>query len=193
MSNVTARPVKKNLETKSHIKGMQGYQEMYQRSIQDPNGFWLDAAKNLDWFDFPQTATAGDFTRVNYSWYAEGKLNASYNCLDRHLKTKAKKDAIIWAKDTPGEYEHISYQTVFENVCRLTNLLEAHGVKKGDRVCIYLPMIPELVYSVLVTPALASASGLFPGTSTQPHFLVKDPCIRPKNTAMTVELIMMTL
>ena len=166
MTYVSSVPVKKPLAAKSHIKGMKNYEEMYQRSIQDPNGFWLDAAKNLDWFDFPKTATSGDFTRVNYSWYPQGKINASFNCLDRHLKTKANKDAIIWAKDAPGEYEHISYQEVYEQVCRLTNLLEAHGVKKGDRVCIYLPMIPELVYSTLACARIGAVhSVVFGGFS----------------------------
>lgn len=149
MTKVASLPVKKNIETKSYFKGIESYQELYKRSVRDPDGFWLEAAKGLEWFSFPQTATHGDFTRVNYSWYPQGKLNASFNCLDRHLAKHATKDAIIWAKDGPGEYQHISYQELHEHVCRLTNLLEAQGVKKGDRVCIYLPMIPELVYSTL--------------------------------------------
>lgn len=149
MTKVATIPVKKSIESKSHLKGIASYQEMYQRSIRDPEGFWLEAAKNIDWFQSPRRAKSGDFNRVNYSWFAQGKLNASYNCLDRHLEKKADRPAIIWAKDEPGEYHYISYQEVYEHVCRLANLLKAHGVKKGDRVCIYLPMIPELVYSVL--------------------------------------------
>jgi acetyl-CoA synthetase len=149
MTKISVIPVKKSIEAKSHLKGMAAYQEMYQKSIRDPEGFWLEAAKSLDWFQFPKQARSGDFNRINYSWFSQGKLNVSYNCLDRHLSKKAEKPAIIWAKDEPGEYHYISYQELYEHVCRLTNLLEAHGVKKGDRVCIYLPMIPELVYSVL--------------------------------------------
>ena len=149
MTKIASLPVKKSIESKSYFKGIESYQELYKRSVRDPEGFWLEAAKAIDWFSFPLKATQGDFSRVNYSWYPQGKINASYNCLDRHLEKHATKDAIIWAKDEPGEYQHISYQEVYEHVCRLTNMLEAHGVKKGDRVCIYLPMIPELVYSVL--------------------------------------------
>ena len=145
MTKITSFPVKKNIQAKSHIKGMEAYQELYKRSLREPTQFWLEAARNLDWFTFPEKALQGDFTHVNYTWFAQGKLNVSYNCLDRHLEKHAQRTAIIWAKDGVGEYQHLTYQEVFENVCRLTNLLEAHGVKKGDRVCIYLPMIPELV------------------------------------------------
>ena len=134
MSGNKTYPVKSNLEAKSYLRGMAQYQAMYEKSINDPNTFWLEAAKNLDWFDFPDKATQGDFWNVNHAWFMGGKLNASYNCLDRHLEKRGSKAAIIWAKDEPGEYQTITYQEVFEQVCRLTNLLEAHGVKKGDRV-----------------------------------------------------------
>lgn len=166
MTKVASLPVKKSIESKSHFKGMESYQELYKRSVRDPDGFWLEAAKNMDWFSFPLKATQGDFTRINYTWFPQGKLNAAYNCLDRHLEKRGKKDAIIWAKDEPGEYQHISYQEVYEHVCRLTNWLEAHGVKKGDRVCIYLPMIPELVYSVLACARIGAVhSVVFAGFS----------------------------
>lgn len=156
MSETQIYPVKKSIQAKSYLKGMDAYKEMYQRSLKDPQGFWLEAAKQLDWFKDPEKAMDGDFTSVNYSWFLGGKLNAAYNCLDRYLETKGKKVAIIWAKDEAGEYQHLTYREIFENVCRLTNLLEAHGVKKGDRVCIYLPMIPELVYSVLACARLGA-------------------------------------
>lgn len=166
MTKVPSIPVKPSLKENSYIKGIEAYKKMYQQSIDDPNAFWLEAAKEISWFEFPKQAAAGDFSRVNYSWFANGKLNAAYNCLDRHLETRGKKDALIWAKDAPGEYEHISYQEVYEQVCRLTNLLEAYGVKKGDRVCLYLPMIPELVYSVLACARLgATHSVVFGGFS----------------------------
>lgn len=161
-------PVKKSLEGKTYLAGMKEYQEMYSRSINDPEGFWLEAAKNISWFRFPEKAQRGDFSKVNYSWYDGGKLNASYNCLDRHLEKRANKSALIWAKDTPGEYQEISYQEVYENVCRLANLMKSHGVKKGDRVCIYLPMIPELVYSVLACSRIGAVhSVVFGGFSAE--------------------------
>jgi acetyl-CoA synthetase len=156
MTKITSFPVKKNIQAKSHIKGMEAYQELYKRSLREPTQFWLEAARNLDWFTFPEKALQGDFNHVNHTWFAQGKLNVSYNCLDRHLEKHSQKTALIWAKDGVGEYQHLTYQEVFENVCRLTNLLEAHGVKKGDRVCIYLPMIPELVYSVLACSRLGA-------------------------------------
>lgn len=160
-------PVKKSIEANAHIKGLEAYQEMYNRSLKNPEGFWLEAAKNLSWFSPPQRATSGDFSHVNYSWFQGGKLNASYNCLDRHLEKKAHKAALIWAKDEPGEYMSISYQELYENVCRLTNLLSSLGVKKGDRVCIYLPMIPEIVYSVLACARLGAVhSVVFAGFSS---------------------------
>jgi acetyl-CoA synthetase len=160
-------PVKKNIESHAHIKGKEAYQEMYNRSIKDPEGFWLEASEDITWFHPPQKAGAGDFHHVNYSWFQGGKLNASYNCLDRHLEKRGQKYALIWAKDEPGEYQNITYQEVYENVCRLTNLLEAQGVRKGDRVCIYLPMIPEIVYSVLACARLGAIhSVVFGGFSS---------------------------
>ncbi|MBA2403262.1 MAG: AMP-binding protein, partial [Bdellovibrionales bacterium] len=168
MNKIPGLPVKKSVESKSYFKGMESYQELYKRSVRDPEGFWLEAAKNMDWFSFPTKATLGDFSRVNYTWFPQGKMNAAYNCLDRHLETRGKKDALIWAKDEPGEYQHITYQEVHEHVCRLTNLLETHGVKKGDRVCIYLPMIPELVYSTLACARIGAIhSVVFGGFSAE--------------------------
>ncbi len=167
MTNVKTYPVKKSIESRSYLKGLESYQEMYNRSINDPEGFWLEAAKILDWDLAPKKALQGNFKDVNYSWFMGGKLNLSYNCLDRHLEKKGQKNAIIWAKDEPGQYQNITYQEVFENVCRLTNLLQTHGVKKGDRVCIYLPMIPELVYSVLACARLGAVhSVVFAGFSS---------------------------
>ena len=156
MTKIASIPVKKSIESKSHLKGIDSYHEMYARSVRNPEEFWLEAAKNLEWYFLPKRSLKGDFHSVNYSWFPQGKLNASYNCLDRHLDKRGSKTAIIWAKDKPGEYEHITYQQAYDQVCRLTNLFEAHGVKKGDRVCIYLPMIPELVYSVLACARLGA-------------------------------------
>ncbi len=161
-------PVKPEVRAQSYFKSMEEYEQMYERSIKDPDGFWLEHAHHIDWFKFPEKGSAGNFRDVNHSWFMGGKLNASYNCLDRHLEKRGGKTAIIWAKDAPGEYQHITYQEVFNEVCRLTNLMEAHGVKKGDRVCIYLPMIPELVYSVLACARLGAIhSVVFGGFSAE--------------------------
>ena len=167
MSNDKTYAVKARVAEKSYLKSMDDYQAMYDRSISDPSGFWLDISTRLDWFKKPTQGLVGDFKKVNYSWFLGAKLNASYNCLDRHLETRGNKTAFIWVKDEPGEYQHITYQEVFENVCRLTNLMKAQGVQKGDRVCIYLPMVPELAYSVLACARLGAVhSVVFGGFSS---------------------------
>lgn len=168
MSGQKTYQVKENVKKISYLKNISEYKAMYERSVNDPDQFWLEAAKNISWFTFPQKATQGNFWNVNHEWFMQGKLNASFNCLDRHLEERANKNALIWAKDTPGEYQNITYQELYEQVCRLTNLLEAHGVKKGDRVCIYLPMIPELVYSVLACARIGAIhSVVFGGFSSE--------------------------
>jgi acetyl-CoA synthetase len=168
MTSSKTYPVKASIQEKSFLQGMAQYQAMYNQSINDPNGFWLDAAKNVSWFHFPEKATSGDFWNVDHAWFMGGKLNVSYNCLDRHLAVRGEKTAIIWAKDEPGEYQNITYKEVHAEVCRMANLMEAHGVKKGDRVCIYLPMIPELVYSVLACARLGAIhSVVFGGFSSE--------------------------
>ncbi len=167
MTDQKIYPVKSEIEATSYLRGMSAYNEMYERSIKDPEGFWLEAANNLDWFLRPGRGGEGDFKNVNYSWFMGGKLNASYNCLDRHLEKRGSKPAIIWAKDEPGQYQKITFQEVYDNVCRLTNLMQSYGVKKGDRVCLYLPMIPELVYSVLACARLGAIhSVVFAGFSS---------------------------
>jgi acetyl-CoA synthetase len=168
MTSSKSYPVKASIQEKSFLKGMAPYEAMYDQSINDPNAFWLDVAKNVSWFHFPEKATRGDFWNVDHAWFMGGKLNVAYNCLDRHLASRGGKTAIIWAKDEPGEYQNITYKEVHAEVCRMTNLMEAHGVKKGDRVCIYLPMIPELVYSVLACARLGAIhSVVFGGFSSE--------------------------
>lgn len=161
-------PVKQAVQETSYLKSMTEYKAMYEQSIKDPKKFWLEAAKNISWFTFPESAGQGDFWNVNHAWFMGGKLNASYNCLDRHLETRGNKTAILWAKDEPGEYQNITYNEVYDHVCRLANLLKFNGVKKGDRVCIYLPMIPELVYSVLACARVGAIhSVVFGGFSSE--------------------------
>lgn len=168
MSEAKIYPVKDQVREKSYIKSLSDYRLMYEESIKRPEKFWLEAAKNISWFDFPKRATQGDFWNVNFAWFMEGKVNASYNCIDRHLDNRGNKNAIIWAKDEVGEYQNITYKELHENVCRLSNLLKAHGVQKGDRVCIYLPMIPELVYSVLACSRIGAIhSVVFGGFSAE--------------------------
>ncbi len=159
-------PVKKTVQDRSYLKDWATYQTLYRRSLEDPQGFWLEVAQRLDWFHAPTRATRGDFEHVDYQWFQDGKLNASWNCVDRHLEKRSQKTALIWAKDAPGEYQYISYQELHREVCRAANMLEALGVKKGDRVCLYLPMVPELVYGVLACARLGAVhSVVFGGFS----------------------------
>ncbi len=126
------------------------YQQMYERSIGDPEGFWAEHGKRVDWIKpftkVKDTSFSGD---VHIRWFHDGTLNASANCIDRHLARRADQTAIIWEGDDPKESKHITYRELHEQVCRLANVLKKHGVKKGDRVTVYLPMIPEAAYAIL--------------------------------------------
>jgi acetyl-CoA synthetase len=126
------------------------YQAMYDRSTTDPEGFWREHARRIDWIKpftkVKDVSFAGD---VHIKWFHDGTLNASVNCIDRHLQTRADQTAIIWEGDSPSEQKHISYAELHQNVCRMANVMKKHGVKKGDRVTVYLPMIPEAAYAML--------------------------------------------
>ncbi len=126
------------------------YKEMYQRSLQDPEGFWAEHGRRIDWIKpftkVKDTTYSGD---VAIKWYQDGTLNVSANCIDRHLAKRGDQTAIIWEGDDPKDSAHITYRQMHEHVCRLANVLKAHGVKKGDRVTIYMPMIPEAAYAML--------------------------------------------
>ncbi|MGF7207391.1 acetyl-CoA synthetase [Skermanella aerolata] len=127
-----------------------GYARMYEQSIKDPEAFWGEQGKRLDWIrpytHVKDVSFTGD---VHIRWFYDGTLNVSANCIDRHLADKADQTAIIWEGDNPAESRHITYRELHEQVCRLANVLKAKGVKKGDRVTIYLPMIPEAAYAML--------------------------------------------
>lgn len=126
------------------------YQAMYQRSIDDPDGFWAEQAENfVTWFKKWDKVSEGSYDEGKFSWFVGGKLNVSYNCLDRHLATRGDQVAIIWEGDSPTVDKKITYRQLHEQVCRLANVLKAKGVKKGDRVSIYLPMIPEAAVAML--------------------------------------------
>jgi acetyl-CoA synthetase len=161
-------PVKPEIAAKAHVQSLAQYQEMYRRSIDDPEGFWREQASILDWFYPPRTILDADMVEVDFSWYSGGRLNACYNCVDRHLADKAEKTAILWALDEPGEYRRISYRELKHNVARFANVLLAHGVKKGDRVCIYLPMVPALAYTMLACARIGAVhSVVFAGFSAE--------------------------
>ena len=142
------------------VSSLEEYRELYRRSLDDPTGFWLEQAERLDWFEVPQAAGSGDFASVDFEWFAGGRLNAAFNCVDRHLAERGDKTAIIWAADEPGEYEHITYRELSRRVARVANVLRAHGVRRGDRVCIYLPMIPDLAYTMLACARIGAVHSI---------------------------------
>ncbi|WLG50061.1 acetate--CoA ligase [Pseudomonas sp. FP1742] len=126
------------------------YQRLYRQSVEHPSTFWAEqATRFLDWSAPWQTVQRYDLKTGEASWFAGGKLNVSYNCIDRHLEKRGDQIAIIWEGDDPADSTQISYKKLHHNVCRLANVLKSRGVKKGDRVCIYMPMIPEAAYAML--------------------------------------------
>ena len=137
------------LSKKAYIKSMAEYKEIYRRSIDDPEGFWGEMAEQLDWFQKWDKVTVGDFKEGKHEWFVGGKLNVSYNCLDRHLKTWRKnKAALVWEGDI-GDSKTLTYQELHYQVCKFANALKKHGVNQGDRVSIYLPMVLELPIAML--------------------------------------------
>ena len=143
------------------------YKTIYQRSIDDPIGFWGEQAeKFITWFTKWSSVRTGDFGNVDVAWFINGKLNASYNCLDRHLPTKKDQIAIIWEGDEPTDIRRLTYGELHLAVCRFANVLKQQGVKKGDRVCIYLPMIPEAAVAMLACARIGAIhSVVFAGFS----------------------------
>src|SRR5690606_24479336 len=144
------------------------YLEMYRRSVEDPDGFWGEAGKRLDWIK-PYTKvknTSYDPHNVFIKWFEDGTLNACANCVDRHLQSRGDQVALIWEGDDPTHDEQITYRQLFERVCKFANVLKANGVRKGDRVTIYLPMIPEAAYAILACARIGAVhSVVFGGFS----------------------------
>ena len=143
------------------------YQELYQQSIDDPAGFWGEHGKRIDWIKPYSRVKDVDFNGdVHIKWYDDGSLNAAANCLDRHLPTRADQTAIIWEGDDPGESKTITYAELHEMVCRLANGLKKIGGKKGDRITIYMPMIPEAAVAMLACARIGAVhSVVFGGFS----------------------------
>ncbi|MEA2928435.1 MAG: acetyl-CoA synthetase, partial [Hyphomicrobiales bacterium] len=134
------------------------YREMYARSIKDPDGFWRDEAKRLHWYKAPTKIRNTSFGPgdVSIKWFEDGVTNVAYNCIDRHLPTRANQVAIIWEGDDPKDDKKITYQELHDEVCRMANILRNRDVAKGDRVTIYMPMIPEAAYAMLACARLGA-------------------------------------
>jgi len=161
-------PPKPSIVDKAHINTMAEYERLYRLSLDNPEWFWAEQAETLTWFHKWHTVFDGDYENVDFAWFSGGRLNACYNCVDRHINERGDQDAIIWAKDEPGEYERITYRQLKHEVCRVANVLLHHGVRRGDRVCIYMPMIPELAYTMLACARIGAVhSVVFGGFSAE--------------------------
>ncbi len=150
MSEEAFYPVPEEFARNANVTAEQ-YEAMYRRSIEDPEGFWAEQAeKYITWFQKWDKVLDWDYkNEVHIRWFENGKLNACYNCLDRNLETRGDQTAIIWEGDDPNEDRHITYRELYEEVCKFANVLKSRGVKKGDRVAIYMPMIPEAAVAML--------------------------------------------
>ncbi len=138
------------------------YDEMYKRSIDDPDGFWGEHGKRIDWIKpFTKVMDCSyDPANVSIKWYEDGTTNVAMNCIDRHLAKRGDQVAIIWEGDDPGESKSITYKELHEHVCKLANVLKAKGVKKGDTVTLYLPMIPEAAYAMLACARIGAVHSI---------------------------------
>ncbi|MBX2961670.1 MAG: acetate--CoA ligase [Cyclobacteriaceae bacterium] len=149
------------------IHSFASYIDQYKRSIENPEEFWTEVANDFHWRKNWDSVLEWDFHKAEVQWFKDGKLNITENCLDRHLPTCANQTAIIWEPNDPSEASiHITYQELYVNVCRVANMLKANGIQKGDRVCIYMPMIPEVAYAMLACARIGAVhSVVFAGFS----------------------------
>ncbi|MEX0951271.1 MAG: acetate--CoA ligase [Gammaproteobacteria bacterium] len=160
MSEVKIHPVSDAAAKHAHINREQ-YEAMYRRSLEDADTFWAEQADQfLSWDKLWDKVQDCDFTTANIKWFINARLNISYNCLDRHLEKRGDQTAIIWEGDDPAESKHISYRELHEQVCRFANVLKDRGVKQGDRVCIYMPMIPEAAVAMLACARIGAVHSI---------------------------------
>jgi acetyl-CoA synthetase len=163
----------KSLSKNAHIKSLDEYAALYRRSLEDSGAFWLEQASGLNWYTFPQTACRYIWNTaardINHTWFEDGRINVCVNCLDRHLdSSRRNKAAIIWQSDSEHETRILSYAQLHEEVCRFSNVLKSFGIQKGDRVCLYLPTIPEAAIAMLACARIGAIhSVVFGGFSAE--------------------------
>jgi acetyl-CoA synthetase len=167
MNDLTYAPAPE-IARRAHVDAAR-YEEMYAASVKDPEAFWREHGRRIDWMK-PYSRvknTSFDFHNVSIKWFEDGELNVSANCIDRHLETRGDQAAIIWESDDPNDHETITYRKLHEQVCKFANVLHGLGVKKGDRVVLYLPMIPEAAYAMLACARIGAVhSVVFAGFSS---------------------------
>jgi acetyl-CoA synthetase len=170
MSETKIYDVPTALAKRAHIDAKK-YREMYERSVKDPDGFWAEQAKQFVSWSKPWTKVSDwsyDAKNLHIQWFIDGKLNVAYNCLDRHLEKRGDQVALIWEGDDPKDHKKITYRELHTEVCKFANVLKARGVQKGDRVCIYMPMIPEASVAMLACARIGAVhSVVFGGFSPQ--------------------------
>ena len=168
MSEEKLYPVIEDMSRRSHLNREQ-YEKLYRQSVENPDEFWAEQAGELLYWHQPwKEVSGGDFSNSDVRWFSGAKLNVAYNCIDRHLEKRAQQTAIIWEGDEPEDDKRITYRELYEQVCRLANALKSRGVKKGDRVCIYMPMIPEATYAMLACARIGAIhSVVFGGFSPE--------------------------
>lgn len=166
-------PPLQSIVSNAHINSLETYLEMYHRSIHDTDAFWLEQANSLEWFKRPscglQYTWDSKASHIEHSWFRDGQLNVTVNCLDRHLRTSVRlKPAIIWQGEDNEETRVLTFEMLHEQVCRFANVLLSHGIKQGDRVCIYMPMIPELAIAMLACARIGAIHSIvFGGFSAE--------------------------
>jgi len=162
-------PPRNFADRQPNIPTLEEYQRLYRLSLDEPERFWADRATELlTWFHPWHTVFDSDYEETDMGWFLGGRLNVCFNCVDRHLDERGDQTAIVWAKDEPGEYETITYRKLKHEVSRVANVLRHHGVRRGDRVIVYMPMIPELAYTMLACARIGAVhSVVFGGFSSE--------------------------
>ena len=161
-----------NISKKAHVGSLDAYSKKYQKSIEDPSGFWSDIASEFHWFEKWNQVRSYNYNMgegpIDIKWFSGAKTNVCYNCVDRHLDLRPDKTAIIWEGNEPGEDQTLSYRELHEQVCKFTNVLKSKGVKKGDRVSIYMPMVIEATIAMLACARMGAVhSVVFGGFSAE--------------------------
>jgi len=168
MSESRTFPPPSSIQSNSYISSEQQYQEMWEKSINDPDGFWLEQAKSLTWFKEPTKSLEYTWDtkarKIEHTWFADGELNVSYNCLDRHLGTPIEnKVAILWQGEAEDAVKKFTYKELHKEVCKFANVMKSKGIKKGDRVAIYMPMVPELAIVMLACTRIGAIHSIIFG------------------------------
>ncbi len=168
MTETRKFPPPAEIQRNAHVASVEQYREMWEKSLKDPDGFWLEQAKTLSWSKEPTKSLEYTWDskarKIEHTWFADGELNVSYNCLDRHLGTPvAKKTAILWQGEAEEKVIKLTYEDLHREVCKFANVLKSKGIKKGDRVAIYMPMVPELPIVMLACARIGAIHSIIFG------------------------------